>query len=67
MIKSGAISLEPIAVKDLTKNELYDLVAGKIDIDFEEFWILVCKENGNDIKNEKISCISEQSKAVKRK
>lgn len=48
MIRNGSVTLDPITVKDLKKEELYEIVKGKLDSDFELFWNLVCKSNGND-------------------
>lgn len=47
-IISGKMSINPIAVKDLSKEELYEVCKGKISDDFDLVWIKVCKANGND-------------------
>jgi len=49
MIKSGNTTIDPIAVKDLSKDEFYEIVKGKIADDFDSLWIKVCKANGNNI------------------
>jgi len=47
-IISGKMSINPIAVKDLSKEELYAICKGNIADDFEVVWNKVCKANGND-------------------
>jgi len=46
-IISGKMSINPIAVKDLSKEELYTICKGNIADDFEVVWDKVCKANGN--------------------
>lgn len=58
-IISGKMSIDPIAVKDLSKEELYEVCKGKINDDFELVWSKVCKANGND---ESIGKPSKQGK-----
>lgn len=50
MIKSGQTTIDPIAVKDLSKDELYEIVKGKIVEPFCELWAKICKENGNNLE-----------------
>ena len=46
-MKLGNISFKPEALKDLTREEFYELVKGKIDIDKSEAWEMLQKANGN--------------------
>lgn len=54
-ITSGHMTIDPIAVKDLSKEELYEICKGTIDHDFDELWIKICKANGNDADTGKLS------------
>jgi len=66
MIKSGKTSIDPMAVKDLSKDELYAIVKGKIDEDFDALWVKICKVNGNNPKGNKVESISKPSKQGKK-
>lgn len=57
-MKIGNISFNPEALKDLTREEFYNLVKGNIDIDKSEAWEMLQKANGN------IKEISGKSKRV---
>jgi hypothetical protein len=57
-MKIGNISFNPEALKDLTREEFYNLVKGKIDIDKSEAWEMLQQANGN------IKEISGKSKRV---
>lgn len=48
IIKSGLTTIDTTAVKDLSKDELYAIVKGKIAEDFNELWVKICKANGNN-------------------
>lgn len=67
MIKSGNTTIDPLAVKDLSKDELHAILKGRIAEPFETLWIKICKVNGNEIepkkvKNESSNKPSEKSK-----
>jgi hypothetical protein len=57
-MKIGNISFNPEALKDLTREEFYNLVKGNIDIDKSEAWEMLQQANGN------IKEISGKSKRV---
>lgn len=59
MIKSGNTTIDPIAVKDLSKDELESIVKGRIAEPFCELWVKICKANGNEIEPKKV--INESS------
>ena len=61
MIKSGNTTINPIAVKDLSKDELYEIVKGRIDEDFNLLWVKICKANGNNESPIKISKSNKKS------
>ena len=48
IITSGNTTIDTIAVKDLSKDELYEIVKGRLEDDFNELWVKICKANGND-------------------
>ncbi len=67
MIKSGNTTIDPMAVKDLSKDELEAILKGRIAEPFCELWVKICKENGNNpepkkVENESSNKLSPKSK-----
>lgn len=67
MIKSGNTTIDAMAVKDLSKDELEAILKGRIAEPFCDLWKRICKENGNEsepkkLKNESSNKISSKSK-----
>lgn len=67
MIKSGNTTLDPMAVKDLSKDELEAILKGRIAEPFYDLWKRICKENGNDPEPKKIKHESSNEPSIKGK
>ena len=67
MIKSGNTTIDPMAVKDLSKDELESIVKGRISEPFCELWVKVCKANGNNPEPKKVKNESSNKPSIKDK
>lgn len=67
MIKSGNTTLDPMAVKDLSKDELESLLKGRIAEPFCDLWKRICKANGNDPEPKKVKYESSNEPSAKGK
>ena len=61
IITSGNTTIDTAAVKHLSKDELYDILKGRISEDFNELWVKICKANGNNESPIKLSKSSKKS------
>lgn len=67
MIKSGNTTIDPLAVKDLSKDELHAILKGRIAEPFCELWVRICKANGNEIEPKKVKNESSNKLSSKNK
>jgi hypothetical protein len=67
MIKSGNTTLDPMAVKDLSKDKLELILKGRIAEPFCELWVKICKANGNEIESKKVENESSIKPSIKSK
>lgn len=66
MIQSGTTTINTIALKGLSKEQVKELLKGKLADDFEVIWAKICKVTGGEtivnINNDKANTNSKQRK-----